>query len=152
MARGQGLRSRRSSRRASTKRAQDPGKQQRHSRRVAREITTVKKSFTKFEGQKTGWDVSIIGPEFKQNKAESVLVTKEEIWTRYFFFFEGSLYKMFLAFNKDTIGNKSFRDFGKRWRPSTGAPREVYRDEKEHGGVKRVLDHYEWAVSRAAIN
>ena len=92
---------------------QDPGLQQRIRDEMARELTAVKKSYTKFEGQKSGWDVSIVGPEFQQNTAEAVLVTKEDIWTRYFFFFEDGLYKMFLAFNKDAIGGKSFQEFGK---------------------------------------
>jgi hypothetical protein len=125
----------------------DPGKQQRIRDEREKEIKAVKDSFTKFEGQKTGWDVSIIGPEFMQNNGEAVLQMKEEVWTRYFFFFEDQLYKMFLAFNKDVIGDKSFRDFGKEMAAKYGAPREVYRDEKHKGGVKRTLDHFEWAVS-----
>ena len=40
-------------------------------------------------------------------------MTKEDIWTRYFFFFEDGLYKMFLGFNKDAIGGKNFEEFGK---------------------------------------
>ena len=28
-----------------------------------------------------------------------------------------------------------------------GNPREVYKDEKQKGGIKRSLDHFEWAVS-----
>ena len=91
--------------------------------------------------------MSIIGPEFAQNNGEAVIQAKEDIWTRYFFFFEDRLSKMFLAFNKDAIGTKSFRDFGKEMAAKYGAPREVYRDEKQKGGVKRILDHFEWAVS-----
>jgi hypothetical protein len=125
----------------------DPGRQHRIREEQVREIDAVKKSFTKFEGQKTGWDVSIIGPEFMQNNGEAVIQTKEDIWTRYFFFFEDRLYKMFLAFNKDVIGGKSFQDFGKEMAGKYGRPRDVYRDEKLRGGVKRTLDHYEWAVS-----
>lgn len=125
----------------------DPGKQQRIRDELEKEKAALRKSFTKFEGQKSGWDVSIIGPEFAQNNGESVIQLKEDIWTRYFFFFEDRLYKMFLAFNKDVIGDKSFRDFGKEMGAKYGPPREVYRDEKMHGGVKRVLDHFEWAVS-----
>jgi hypothetical protein len=125
----------------------DPGKQQRIRDEMEKEKLTLRKSFTKFEGQKSGWDVSIIGPEFAQSNGESVIMLKEDIWTRYFFFFEDRLYKMFLAFNKDVIGDKSFRDFGKEMADKYGAPREIYRDEKIHGGVKRVLDHFEWAVS-----
>ena len=132
---GQDRRSRRSTKPRIDKARQDPGKQQRIRDEMARELTAVKKSFTKFEGQKTGWDVSIIGPEFQQNTAEAVLVTKEDIWTRYFFFFEDGLYKMFLAFNKDAIGGKSFQEFGKGMEAKYGHAKEVYRDDKIRGGV-----------------
>jgi hypothetical protein len=125
----------------------DPGKQQRIRDERDKEVKAVKDSFTKFEGQKSGWDVSIIGSEFMQNNGEAVIQMKEDVWTRYFFFFEDQLYKMFLAFNKDVIGDKSFRDFGKEMAAKYGAPREVYRDEKQKGGIKRTLDHLEWAVS-----
>jgi len=125
---------------------QDPGLQQRIRDEMTRELTAVKKSYTKFEGQKTGWDVSIIGPEFQQNTSEGVLVTKEDIWTRYFFFFEDGLYKMFLAFNKDAIGGKSFAEFGKSMEAKYGHAKEVYRDDKTKGGVVHKLDHYEWSA------
>jgi hypothetical protein len=126
--------------------SQDPGKQQRVRDEMAREINAVKKSFTKFEGQKSGWDVSIVGPEFQQGTSEAVLVTKEEQWTRYFFFFEDGLYKMFLAFNKDALQGKGFKDFGKSLESKYGKGKEVYRDEKTKGGVDHILDHYVWAA------
>src|SRR5262245_20684568 len=125
---------------------QDPGLQQRIRDELQKELTAVKKSYTKFEGQKSGWDVSIIGPEFQQNTSEAVLVTKEDIWTRYFFFFEDGLYKMYLAFNKDAIGGKSFAEFGKSMEAKYGNAREVYRDDKTRGGVVHKLDHYEWSA------
>jgi hypothetical protein len=125
---------------------QDPGLQQRIRDELQREIAAVKKSYTKFEGQKTGWDVSIIGPEFQQNTAEAVLVTKEDIWTRYFFFFEDGLYKMYLAFNKDAIGGKNFAEFGKSMEAKYGNGKEVFRDDKTRGGVIHKLDHYEWSA------
>jgi hypothetical protein len=126
---------------------QDPGKQQRIRDEQMREINAVKKSYTKFEGGKSGWDVSIIGQEFQQGTGEAVLVTKEDVWTRYFFFFEDGLYKMYLAFNKDAIAGKSFTDFGKTMEAKYGRAKEVYRDDKVRGGIKRVLDHYEWSAA-----
>jgi len=126
--------------------AQDPGKQQRIRDEMDKEVNAVKKSFIKFEGQKTGLDVSIVGPEFQQNTGEAVLVAKEDIWTRYFFFFENGLYKMFLAFNKDAIEGKSFRDFGKNMEGKYGRAKEVYRDEKVKDGVRHILDHYDWTA------
>jgi hypothetical protein len=126
---------------------QDPGLQQRLRDEMMKEIAAVKKSYTKFEGQKSGWDVSIIGHEFQQNTSEAVLVTKEDIWTRYFFFFEDGLYKMFLAFNKDALVGKTFQDFGKGMEAKYGNAREVFRDEKQRGGgIRRILDHYEWSA------
>jgi hypothetical protein len=127
--------------------SQDPGKQTRIREEMLREIAAVRKSFTKFEGSKTGWDVSIIGPEFEQNTGEAVLVTKEDMWTRYFFFFEDGLYKMFLAFNKDALEGKSFQDFGKSMEDRYGHAREVYRDDKYKGSIRHTLDHYEWAAA-----
>ncbi|HEX3901944.1 MAG TPA: hypothetical protein VH853_03780 [Polyangia bacterium] len=126
--------------------SQDPGKQQRVRDEMIREINAVKKSFTKFEGQKSGWDVSIVGPEFQQGTSEAVLVTKEEAWTRYFFFFDNGLYKMYLAFNKDALQGKSFADFGKNMESRYGNARAVYRDEKTKAGVDHVLDHFAWTA------
>lgn len=127
--------------------ASDPGKQQRIHDEQEREVAAIKKSFAKFEGQKTGWDVSIIGPEFAQNNGEAVIVTKEENWTRYFFFFENRLYKIFIAFNKDMVAGKSFVQFGQELAGRYGQPRQVFRDDKVKGGVKRSLDHFEWGAS-----
>ncbi len=126
--------------------AQDPGKQQRIRDEMAREINAVKKSFTKFDGQKSGWDVSIVGPEFEQGTSEAVLVTKDEAWTRYFFFFEDGLYKMFLAFNKDALAGKSFQEFGKSMEARYGAAKPVYRDDKTKGGIVHALDHFAWSA------
>jgi hypothetical protein len=126
--------------------AQDPGKQQRIRDEMDKEVAAVKKSYAKFEGQKTGLDVSIVGPEFQQNTGEAVLLAKEDLWTRYFFFFENGLYKMFLAFNKDAIEGKSFRDFGKGMETKYGRAKEVYRDERIKDGMRHVLDHYEWVA------
>lgn len=125
----------------------DPARQQRLRDALRKEVKAIKDSYTKFDGQKSGWDVSIIGPEFSQNNGEAVIQTKEDIWTRYFFFFEDRLYKIFLAFNKDQIRGKSFQDFGRELAAKYGSPREVHRDEKQQGGVRRTLDHYEWGVS-----
>jgi hypothetical protein len=128
------------------KAATDPQFQQRVRDQQMKEIAAVKKSYTKFEGQKSGWDVSIIGQEFSQNTSEAVLVSKEDTWTRYFFFFEGGLYKMFLAFNKDALAGKSFQEFGKMMESKYGHAKEVYRDDKIKGGIRHSLDHYEWSA------
>lgn len=70
-----------------------------------KEKAKIKKSFIKFNGQKSGWDVSIIDEEFSHNNDESMLVYWErddERGTeqrRFFFFVDGELYKMYIAFD-----------------------------------------------------
>jgi hypothetical protein len=127
--------------------SQDPGKQQRIHDEMDRETKALTKSYLKFEGQKSGWDVSIVDKEFQQNTGEAMIVVKEDVWTRYFFFFEDGLYKMFLAFNKDAIEGKSFKDFGADMEHKYGRAKEVYRDEKVRGGMRHVLDHFEWGAA-----
>ena len=64
------------------------------------ELGRIAKTFTSFEGKRTGWDVSIIEEEFAHHTGESML----EKWEkedgknnrRFFFFHEGRLYKMFI--------------------------------------------------------
>ena len=73
-----------------------------------------------------------------------MLVTKEDQWTRYFFFFEDGLYKMYLAFNKEALQGKSFDDFGKSMEARYGNAKPVYRDEHTKGGVHHILDHFTW--------
>jgi hypothetical protein len=98
----------------------------------------------KFDGQKTGYDVSIIDQEFGHNLGESMLVAKEENASRYFFFAEDHLFKMFVAFDKDMLQGKSFKEFGSLMQGRFGKAREIYVDERSKAGVTHKLDHYIW--------
>ena len=127
------------------KTAQDPAKQDRVRKEMRYETEKAKKhSMVKFEGQKSGYDVSIIDQEFTHNAQESMLVAKEDNATRYFFFAMDRLYKMFIAFDKDVLQGKQFPEFGKMMQARFGKAKEVYVDEKSKKGVTRKLDHYVW--------
>ena len=77
----------------------------------------LKKSFIEFKGQKTPWEVSIVQGEFDHKNDEAML----EIWEkdestgkdqrRFFFFHNGALWKMFIAFNAERFDNKGFPEF-----------------------------------------
>src|SRR5204863_1286759 len=88
------------------KTAQDPSRQDRVRKDMMAEVEKVKDKVIKFDGQKTGYDVSIIDQEFLHGMGESMLMTKEETATRYFFFSDGRLYKMFIAFDKEMLQGK----------------------------------------------
>jgi hypothetical protein len=78
-------------------------------------IAEVTKTFVEFNGQKTGWDVSIIDDQFARNTDESMLVYWENSGgknqRRFFFFYGGKLYKMFLALDSKQIAEDQ-RNFG----------------------------------------
>jgi len=83
------------------------------------ELDTVKQSFVSFDGKKTGWDVSIIEDEFAHHTEESMI----ERWEnsngrndrRFFFFFGGKLWKMFISLDVSILpaDKKSFDEFQK---------------------------------------
>ena len=125
---------------------QDPGLQQRIRDEMARELDRGEEELHEVRGPEERLGRLDHRAGVQQNTSEAVLVTKEDIWTRYFFFFEDGLYKMFLAFNKDAIGGKNFQEFGKGMEAKYGHAKEVYRDDKTRGGVTHKLDHYEWSA------
>jgi hypothetical protein len=123
----------------------DPAKQDRVRKEMFAEQENAKKhSLVKFEGQRTGYDVSIIDQEFSHNVGESMLVAKEDNGTRYFFFASDRLFKMFVAFDKDMLAGKSFKEFGQLMQGRFGRAKEVYVDEKTKAGVNHRLDHFAW--------
>jgi hypothetical protein len=131
------------------KTANDPSRHDRLRKEMMSEVEKVKTKIIKFDGQKSGYDVSIIDQEFLHNAGESMLVTKEETSTRYFFFKNDRLYKMFIAFDKEILQGKSFREFGQLMQQRFGKAREVAAEEKTKAGVKVKLDHFVWGSKGA---
>ena len=122
----------------------DPAKSDSVRRQIKGEKDKVAKSLTKFDGQKGGWDVSIIDEEFVQNNGESMLYYKEPKQTRYFFFQGDSLFKMFVAFDKDVVAGKSFQEFGDMMQQKYGKAQAVHRDVALHGKTNKILDAFQW--------
>jgi hypothetical protein len=107
----------------------------------------VSKSFVKLQGHIPGWETSIIDEEFVPNNGESMLVYREPKSTRYFFFSGDSLYKMFVAFDKEVVQGKSFEQFGEMMQQKYGRAQPVYRTVVNHGVKTQVLDAFQWRSS-----
>jgi len=127
------------------KTAEDPSRQDRVRKDMMAQVEHVKDKYLKFDGQKTGYDVSIIDQEFLHGSGESMLVAKEESATRYFFFSNERLYKMFIAFDKEMLQGKSFREFGQLMQAQYGKAKEVNIEERTKAGVRILLDHFVWS-------
>jgi hypothetical protein len=86
-------------------------------KQIKSDVENVRKSYIKFEGQKTGWDVSIIEGEFLHKNGEAMLQYREtdaasgREQDRFFFFKDDKLWKQFIAFNMEPYKGKTFNDF-----------------------------------------
>lgn len=107
----------------------------------------INKSFVKFEGKTPGWEVSIIDEEFVPNNNESMLVYQENKQKRYFFFQGESLFKMFIAFDREVVQGKKFVEFGEMMQSKFGRAQPVNRTVVLHGAKTEVLDTYLWRSS-----
>ena len=80
-----------------------------------KEITRVKQSYVDFDGKKSGWDVSLIDEEFRHKTGESMITYWEneggKNQRRFFFFYNGKLWKMFIAFDTKQLASEN-RNFG----------------------------------------
>jgi len=79
----------------------DVAQQDRYRKEKKAELARTSKTYEKFEGKSTGWDVSIIEGEFAHNTGEALM----ERWEneggknnrRFFFFYNDRLWKMFIS-------------------------------------------------------
>jgi hypothetical protein len=95
----------------------DIAQQDRIRRDQKADLQTVASSFVDFDGHRTGWDVSIVENEFAQNTGESMMNQWEnqggKNQRRFFFFYEGKLWKMFLSLDVSILpeDKKNFDTF-----------------------------------------
>ncbi len=97
-----------------------------------KELERFKKSFVEFKGQKQGWDVSIIDDQFAHRTDESMMVLWEnqegKDQRRFFFFFRGKLYKMFIQLSTEMLaGDPTFDRFKELMEARFGAGTEIDR-------------------------
>jgi hypothetical protein len=125
----------------------DPAKNDGIRQQIKADKDRISKSYVKFEGKTPGWEVSIIDEEFVPNNNESMLIYQEVKQKRYFFFNGDSLFKMFIAFDKEVVQGKSFTEFGEMMQAKFGKAQPVYRTVVLRGQKDNVLDTYLWRSS-----
>ena len=125
----------------------DPNRNDRLRKAMRDEMAAIKKNIVKFDGKKGPWDVSIIDQEVVQGQGMAMLFTKEEKSTRYFFFANDSLFKMFIAFDKEMLQGKNFKDFGAAMQAKFGKAQEIFVNQSYLGVKERKLDHLLWRSS-----
>jgi hypothetical protein len=104
---------------------------------IKNDVDAVRRTLVKFEGQRTGWDVSIIEGEFLHRNGESMMHYREtdpasgRDQQRFFFFHEGRLWKQFVAFNMEPYKGKTFDDFRSAMESRYGKGKPVTKLDRE---------------------
>ncbi len=75
------------------------------------QIQKIRRSYVRFDGQSTGWDVSFLRDEYTHGNGESMFVYEDERAKNFFFFFNDRLWKWYRAFKEEVFGGVPFDRF-----------------------------------------
>ena len=123
------------------KKTRTPTDQDRLRSEMNADITKVRESLVKFDGQKTSWDISLVDKEFAHRNSESMMIYWEPTQRRFLFFFEDKLWKQFIALNAELFEGKTFKEFADMVSSRYGEPKRVTSTDIRG---KEVLDRLEW--------
>jgi hypothetical protein len=98
-------------------------------KRMVDKFEGIKESYTKLEGEKTGYEVSVISGEYTKNNNEAVLTVEDDAAQRYYFFADGQFYKMLVAYRQSYLDGISFEGFIGQVSGKYGEPKDTTRRE-----------------------
>lgn len=126
------------------KKERDAFKQDAVRKQLLDAIEQVKQNHVQFDGHKTGWDVSLIDREFGHKTGEAMVVMWEKDQRRFLFFYQGKLWKQFIAFNADhpAFAGKNFDDFAEIMQRRYGTAEVSFK--KQRTTDEQTFDHLEW--------
>ena len=88
----------------------------------------AEKSFTRLAGD-TGYEVSVIGDEFSSDNGESFIRVKDQVAQRFYFFVDGALYKLVVAYNAAYLRGIDFESFVANAARKYGRPTSAEYDD-----------------------
>jgi hypothetical protein len=96
---------------------------------------SAEKSYTRLEGENTGYEVSVIADEFSSNNGESFIRVKDSVAQRFYFFIDGVFYKLVVAYNSSYLKKTYFESFvalsaRKYGRPTTAEYDDIRGEEQ----------------------
>ncbi len=97
--------------------------------KMIREISRLKKSYIKFDGQRTGFEGDVIGREFTHNNNESMIKWDAGKYVEYMFFINDRFWKRLRTFRKDSFAeNITFDDYVSTLINRFGDGKEMFDD------------------------
>lgn len=83
--------------------------------RIRERKRRLRDGWLEFRGQRTGWDVSYLGPEYTHGNHEAMLQIRdpESSTQEFYFFIRGQLWKWYRAFPRASFGGRDFDEVGR---------------------------------------
>ncbi len=95
----------------------------------------IKKTFTRFQGQRTGYETSLVAKDFDENGDEALLLVEEQQAQRYYFFKHDRLWKVVVAYSSAISAGVPFSEFLSQATAKFGQPSSRKEDSKDAGRV-----------------
>jgi len=113
-------------------------------REALEEASRVGDDLVAFDGTQSGWNVSVVKEEFGEGFGEQMLHLREGKTHLYFFFAEGTLYKLVISADKDQR-DASLQALSDAY----GAPRKaVWDDPKAKEGLREMV----WTAGKLTLD
>lgn len=71
----------------------------------------IEDSYVRFESKRTGYEASIVQTHYTSSNGESMLRARDRVAQRFFFFMDGQLYKLVVAYDHDYLKGIGFKSF-----------------------------------------
>lgn len=120
--------------------ARDSVLEDRLRREMNDESQRIRRSYTRFSGQTTGWDVSFLRDEFTHGNNESMLVVRDSNSQNFYFFINDRLWKWYKAFDATVFQGQTFEQFAGSLQGRFGRALERTGRLTERGEEKRWLE------------
>ncbi|MBX3272554.1 MAG: hypothetical protein KF729_20005 [Sandaracinaceae bacterium] len=117
------------------------------------EIRQLRESYVRFEGTRTGWDLSFLRGEFTHGNRESMIAQRDGNSQNFYFFIRGRLWKWFKAFDASVFQGQTFEQFAAavqgRFGPAAdrsgrlveGGPNQRWLEWQDATTRLRAIDH-----------
>ncbi len=116
------------------------------------EIQRIRRSYVRFRGQTTGWDVSFLRDEFTHGNGEAMLVYRDSNSQNFYFFIRNRLWKWYKAFDADVFAGQSFDQFAGALQGRFGRALQRTGRMTERGQEKQWLEWQDQSTRLRAID
>lgn len=132
--------------------ARDAMEEDRLRRAMNNEIQRIRRSYVRFDGETTGWDVSFLRDEFTHGNSESMLAVRDGNSQNFYFFINHRLWKWYKAFDAEVFAGQSFQQFASALQGRFGNALERNGRLTDRGAEKRWLEWQDRSTRMRAID